>query len=118
MNQKVIMTVLSAIMVSICLQPVMAQESVDLTAPTAKEEIQQKGQSLAASFTPEETARLAILRNSFGMIRSVELVRQNIDDAVKACGKKNPDMILNVAYFLYHTHGAPLHPQLPGPVGA
>ena len=37
-------------------------------------------------------AHLYTMREAYGVLRAVEIVRRDVDTAVKACGKANPDM--------------------------
>ena len=55
-------------------------------------EISAMARELAKEYSKEQALALAQIRNGFGMIRAVRLVKNDVDHAVKACGKDNPDM--------------------------
>lgn len=48
------------------------------------------GQALFKSIKPDEARRVADLRAGFGMVRTVQLVREDIAASAKECGAKDP----------------------------
>lgn len=47
---------------------------------------------LAENLNPEDIERFIEVKENFGMIRAVRVAHKDIKNAVKQCGKKNPDM--------------------------
>ena len=51
-----------------------------------------KAKELAAAMSDEEAHHAGLVRQSFGVMRSIGVVRRNVENAVKLCGKDNPDL--------------------------
>lgn len=56
------------------------------------EELKQKAVTLDEALSAQEKERMVKLRNAFGMLRSMALVKESVAEAVKVCGHENPDM--------------------------
>mgnify|MGYP007077435596 CR=1 FL=1 len=54
--------------------------------------VEDMAKALAESLNEEQSEALGLIRLSFGMVRSVSVVRDNVGDAVKKCGDDNEDM--------------------------
>ncbi len=53
---------------------------------------QEQAQAIAASFSEAEMRDLAQIRDAFGLVRSVQVVKRDVGRAVGQCVKANPDM--------------------------
>lgn len=53
---------------------------------------QEKATEIVNSFTPQEIANLEIVKDGFGIIRSVRATGRIVEKTVKQCGKDNPEM--------------------------
>ena len=82
-------------------EPAPAQESAKSEAAKEKpavlknpylEKVDAKAKELAAALSEEESRNVGMVRQSFGVLRSIGVVRRNVDNAVKLCAKANPDM--------------------------
>lgn len=51
-----------------------------------------KAKELGENLDRMALAHLYTMREAYGVLRAVEIVRRDVDVAVKACGKANPDM--------------------------
>lgn len=56
------------------------------------QEIEDTTRKLGEELSPEALKHLYYIREGFGATRVVSIVRKDIEDAVKACGKDNPDL--------------------------
>ena len=56
------------------------------------DEVREMAEKLSKSLSEKEVSSLAMVRDGFGMIRSVELAQETVEDAIEACAKANPDM--------------------------
>jgi hypothetical protein len=54
--------------------------------------VEQKARELIAPLTQPQMQDLYLLREGFGLIRSVEIVQRDIGRAVRLCGEDNPDL--------------------------
>jgi len=54
--------------------------------------IEQKTEELGAKLNKQAQEHLYYVREGFGVTRVIAIVRSDVDAAVKACGKANPDM--------------------------
>lgn len=55
-------------------------------------ELEIKSEALDQTLSEPEKQRLVQLRDAFGMLRSMELVKKSVARAVQACGEENPDI--------------------------
>ncbi|QQG36677.1 MAG: hypothetical protein HYS17_02575 [Micavibrio aeruginosavorus] len=53
---------------------------------------QEKAVEIVKTFTPQEIANLEIVKDGFGIIRSVRATGRIVEKTVKQCGKDNPEM--------------------------
>jgi hypothetical protein len=53
---------------------------------------EQKSKQFATELGGEELKHLYHIRESFGAIQAIKIVRRDVSSAVKACGKANPDL--------------------------
>lgn len=53
---------------------------------------QDKAAEIAGNFTAQEIANLEIVKDGFGIIRSVRTTGKIVEKTVKQCGKDNPEM--------------------------
>lgn len=105
MRTFLLMTMLAAVMAG----PVAAQEKAapvpaDETAAPAEpapqsapvnphiQEMNDKARELAGVLTEEEAKTLSVIRDNFGILRSVGIARKSVDEAVSLCAKENPDL--------------------------
>lgn len=56
-----------------------------------KQKVKLEAAALKKQLNEEETANLALIRRGFGTIRTVQLVRKEVHDAVELCGKNVPE---------------------------
>lgn len=54
--------------------------------------IRAQAEALSKSLSQKEITSLAMVRDGFGMIRSVEMAQETVEDAIDACADANPDM--------------------------
>ena len=54
--------------------------------------VEQKARELVAPLTQPQMQDLFLLREGYGLIRSVEIVQRDIGRAVRLCGEDNPDL--------------------------
>ncbi len=52
----------------------------------------EKAKELASSLTEEEAKALGYIRENFGILRSIDVARKSVKEAVNLCAEKNPDM--------------------------
>jgi hypothetical protein len=57
-----------------------------------KEKMQQKAQQLSAALSEKEVQDLAVLLQSFGMVRSVRVAHDKVNNAVDKCAEANGDL--------------------------
>lgn len=53
---------------------------------------QEQARAIAGSFSEAEIRDLAQIRDAFGLVRSVQVVKRDVVRAVGQCGKANPEM--------------------------
>jgi len=71
-----------------------AQEAIEskrIENPHVKD-LQEKAASLTSSLSKEEAADLVLLRENFGIVRSIQIARDSVKEAVGLCSKANPDL--------------------------
>jgi len=56
------------------------------------EKMKEKSEELGKKLGEPELRHLYFIREGFGITRAVKMVRRDVGNAVKACGKDNPDM--------------------------
>lgn len=56
------------------------------------QEMNDQAKVLAKSLSPDEAEFLGQIRDNFGVLRSVDVARKSVADAVKLCADKNPDL--------------------------
>lgn len=56
------------------------------------EKMKEKNAELSKKLGEPELKHLYFIREGYGITRAVKMVRHDVGDAVKACGKDNPDM--------------------------
>lgn len=86
--------ILSAALLSLSL-PAHAESEVRQLAAKDNPHIQkaqEKAVEIAKSFTEQEIANLEVVKDGFGIIRSVRTTGKIVEKTVKQCGKDNPDM--------------------------
>ena len=54
--------------------------------------INETAQELAQELTTEEAQRLNVVRENFGILRSIDVARNSVEEATKLCAEKNPDL--------------------------
>lgn len=54
--------------------------------------VKAKAKELEGLLSEDEAAALLVVRNSYGMVRSLKMVQRDIQNTVTACSEKNPDM--------------------------
>lgn len=57
-----------------------------------QDEIVEMAKILAKEYNQDQAMALAQIRNGFGMVRAVGMVKKDVSKAVTACGEKNPGM--------------------------
>lgn len=76
--------------------PASAEEKKDQPPPATAnphmEKVVAMAKELAVEVDDDQAHALAEIRNGFGMIRAVGIVRDDVSNAVGLCGKANPDM--------------------------
>lgn len=84
---------------AVCLAAVLfpagraAAESVPADAVNPYlQEMEERTRELGEALSPEALKHLYYIREGFGATRVVSIVRKDIENAVKACGKANPDL--------------------------
>ncbi|GEM_PF-2809716 len=55
-------------------------------------EMNEKAKELAKVLTEEEARALAPIRDNFGVLRSIDIARKSVEEAVSLCAEKNPDL--------------------------
>ncbi|MFN3826662.1 MAG: hypothetical protein ACK4NR_03450 [Micavibrio sp.] len=80
--------------------PVYAEESVIKTDNPHITKASEQAVEIAKSFSEQEIGNLEIIKDGFGIIRSVKATDEIVGKTVKRCGKDNPDMKadMNAAY--------------------
>ncbi len=77
-------------------KPVENKKAKPAEAPKEKnpyhDDIMKMAKALAKDYNQDQAMALAQIRNGFGMIRAVGLVKKDVTKAVTACGRENPDM--------------------------
>ena len=56
------------------------------------DEMNSKARKLAASLSEEEAMYFAVVRENFGILRSIDVARGSVKEAVAQCADKNPDL--------------------------
>ncbi|MGZ9107227.1 MAG: hypothetical protein ACXW4B_00195 [Micavibrio sp.] len=95
MNLKIILG-LFAIFLSSGQAFATAEKTAPAEAPVVSNpylpQIEQKTEELGAKLNKQAQEHLYYVREGFGVTRVISIVRSDVDAAVKACGKANPDM--------------------------
>jgi len=95
------MFVLSLLLTVSMAAPAFAADEPAAAAPPAAAAVESnphiqamndKAKALAAVLTEEEATTLGTIRDNFGILRSVEIARTSVKEAVLLCAEKNPDM--------------------------
>lgn len=68
------------------------QDAAPAAANPYLAQIDDMAKDLAGKLSPEEAEALGLVRHSFGLVRSVGVVRRNVEHATGLCLKANPDM--------------------------
>ncbi len=94
-----IITMLCALMILAVSGPVRAEEQAEAPPPvkvqTDNPHIQamnDQARMLASRLSREEAQALGSVRENFGILRSIDVARASVRDAVAMCAENNPDM--------------------------
>ncbi|MCB9990515.1 MAG: hypothetical protein H6867_03925 [Rhodospirillales bacterium] len=70
------------------------QEKAELKKPENPHAaaVKEKARALAKAMSKEQAEQFSVIRENFGVLRSVRMTRKSVTNAVKECAAKNPDM--------------------------